>query len=141
MGRRRTASSREGLTHRGEFLFCFVLVLVRSCVAGFGRFFVFRPRVYFVCVSPRLCLFFVCCLFLSSNPSPGKQINSFDAVIHTQESTHQVPKSASQAVLTKTQLALYASRRTTSRRFALGVSNVCLIGENPTCSVPTLWVC
>ena len=24
----------------------------------------------------------------------------------------------------------------TSRRFALGASNVCLVGENPTCSVP-----
>ena len=24
----------------------------------------------------------------------------------------------------------------TSRRFALGARNVCLVGENPTCSVP-----
>ena len=26
-----------------------------------------------------------------------------------------------------------------SRRFALGARNVCLVGENPTCSVPALW--
>ena len=30
----------------------------------------------------------------------------------------------------------------TSRRFALGASNVCLVGEKPTCSVPALlWGC
>ena len=29
----------------------------------------------------------------------------------------------------------------TSRRFALGASTVCLIGENPTCSVPALQGC
>ena len=29
----------------------------------------------------------------------------------------------------------------TSRRFVLGASNVCLVGENPTCSVPALWGC
>ena len=26
------------------------------------------------------------------------------------------------------------------RRLALGARNVCLVGENPTCSVPALWV-
>ena len=29
----------------------------------------------------------------------------------------------------------------TSRRFALGASNVCLVGENPTCSFPALQGC
>ena len=47
-------------------------------------------------------------------------------------------KSASQAVLSRMQLTLHATRPNTSRRFALGASNVCLIGENQTCSVPTL---
>ena len=43
----------------------------------------------------------------------GKQINLFDAVIHMQESPPHT-------------------------RSVLGASNVCLVGENPTCSVPAL---
>ena len=34
------------------------------------------------------------------------------------------------------QLTLHATRPTTSRRFALGASNACLVGKNPMCSVP-----
>ena len=47
-------------------------------------------------------------------------------------------KCASHAVLSRTQLTLHAARRYTSRRFALGASDDCLVGENPTCSVPAL---
>ena len=36
------------------------------------------------------------------------------------------------------QLNLHATRRNTPRRFALGARDVCLVGENPTCSVLTL---
>ena len=36
------------------------------------------------------------------------------------------------------QLTLRATRNTSRRRFALGKSNACLVGENPTCSVPSL---
>ena len=64
--------------------------------------------------------------------------------IHAQQSTHKVPKSASQAVLSRMQLTFHATRRTppnTSRRFVLGASNVCLVGENPTCSVPASLGC
>ena len=34
------------------------------------------------------------------------------------------------------QFTLQCESPNTSRRFALGASNVCLVGENPTCSVP-----
>ena len=47
-------------------------------------------------------------------------------------------KSASHAVLSRMQLTLHATRQTTSQRFALGASNVCLVGENPTCAVPAV---
>ena len=40
-----------------------------------------------------------------------------------------------------TALTLHATRPNTSRRFALGASNVCLVGKSPTCSVPALWGC
>ena len=43
-----------------------------------------------------------------------------------QESTHKVPKSASQAVLSRMQLTL-VRLPDTSRRFALGASNACLV--------------
>ena len=48
-------------------------------------------------------------------------------------------KNVSQAVLCTTQLTLHIyDSSNTSRRFALGASNVCLVGENPTCSVLAL---
>ena len=40
-------------------------------------------------------------------------------------------KSASQAVLSRMQLTLHATRRTPSRRFALDASSVCLVGVKP----------
>ena len=47
-------------------------------------------------------------------------------------------KSAPQAVLSRMQLTFHATRRKPHGRFALGASNVLLVGENPTCSVPAL---
>ena len=47
-------------------------------------------------------------------------------------------QSASKAVLSRMQLTLHASRPNISRRFALGASNVGLVGEKPVCSVPAL---
>ena len=49
--------------------------------------------------------------------------------------THnRVLKSASQVALSWMQLAFHATRP----KIALGGSNVCVVGENPTCSVPVL---
>ena len=78
----------------------------------------------------------ICCY--SEHP-----LNSFDAFIQTgmQESTHKAPKSAPPALLgiDRMQLTLRATRRiNTPRRFALGSGSVCLVAENPTCSVPAL---
>ena len=44
-------------------------------------------------------------------------------------------------VLSRIQLTAHPScdSPNTSRRFALGASDVCLVGENPTCSVPAFW--
>ena len=64
--------------------------------------------------------------------TPERKVNSLDAVIHTQESPRL------KAVLSRMQLTLRATRPNTSRRFALGASSVCLVGENPTFSVPAL---
>ena len=77
-----------------------------------------------------------------------------------QDCTHKMGKSASQAVLSRMQLTLHATLNTsgksasqavlrrmqltlhatlnTSHRLALGSRDVCLVGENPTCSVPSL---
>ena len=68
-----------------------------------------------------------------------KQISAFEAAIHMQESTHKVPKSASQAILSRMQPS--CDLPITSRRFALGARDVCLVGENLTCSVLVLWGC
>ena len=57
------------------------------------------------------------------------------AVIHKEESRHKVPKSVLRAELGRMQCTLHAIRRPPH---ALGASNVCLVGENPTCSVPAL---
>ena len=46
---------------------------------------------------------------MSMYPPPLYKL--FDAVIHTQESTHKVPTSASQAVLSRIQVTLHATRR------------------------------
>ena len=78
-------------------------------------------------------------------PSPSLEVvtpektNKFDDVMHMQESARKVRKPTSQAVLSRMQLALHATRRTPfARRCALGTRDVCLIDENPTCSVPEL---
>ena len=42
----------------------------------------------------------------------GKQIKSFGDVIHKQESTHKVPKSAPQTVPSRMPLTLHATRQT-----------------------------
>ena len=47
-------------------------------------------------------------------------------------------KSVLRAVLGRMRLNLHAN---TSRRFALGAGNVCLVGENLTCSVSALQEC
>ena len=49
---------------------------------------------------------------VSGSGRAGKQVKSFDAVIHMQESAHKVPQSASQAALSRMQLTLHATRRT-----------------------------
>ena len=49
---------------------------------------------------------------VSGSGHTGKQRKSFDAVIHMKENTHKVPKSASQAVLSRMLLTLHATRRT-----------------------------
>ena len=58
------------------------------------------------------------------------------AVIHKQESRRKVPKSVLRADLGRMQCTHHATRRTTHGASQLGASNVCLIDENPTCSVP-----
>ena len=59
------------------------------------------------------------------------------AVIHKQESRQKVPKSVLRAVVGRMQPTLRATRRTPhGSSCLLGASNVCLVGKNPTCSVP-----
>ena len=57
-----------------------------------------------------------------------------------QESTHKVPKSVSKEVFLQ-EAAPPTFPPNTSRRFALGASNVCLIGEKPRYSVPEVQGC
>ena len=59
-----------------------------------------------------------------------KQISQFEAVTHC--------KSASWAILSGMQLTPSCDSPNTSRCFALDPRDVCLVAENPTCSVPTL---
>ena len=63
---------------------------------------------------------------VSGSGHAGKQINSFDVVTHMHE------------VRLHKRLLVRCSSPNTSRRFALGTRDVCLVGENPTCSVPAL---
>ena len=46
------------------------------------------------------------------------------------------PKSVLRAVLGRMQFTLHATHRTPHGASRLAASNVCLVGENPTCSVP-----
>ena len=77
--------------------------------------------------------------FVYGSSHTRKQIKPFEAVKHMQESTHKVRKVASQVVLSRVQLT-HPSRDSpnTSPRFALDARDVCLVGENSTCSVPAL---
>ena len=67
---------------------------------------------------------------VSGRGHTGKQINSFDAAIHMQESPRQ-------AVLSRMQLTLHATRRTPRGALRL-VLPMSARSENPTCSVPAL---
>ena len=45
-------------------------------------------------------------------------------------------KKKKKKVLSRMQLTSLCDSHSTSRRFALGTSNVCLVGENRACSLP-----
>ena len=65
--------------------------------------------------------------------TPKNKINPFDAVIHMQEN----PPHKRFLVGCSSSLFMRLSPNT-SRRFKFGASNACLVGENPTRSVPAL---
>ena len=68
--------------------------------------------------------------------TPESKSISLDAVIHMQESP---PHKRLFLVPGRMQLSPFMRLASTSRRFALGgASDVYLVGENPTCSVPAL---
>ena len=64
--------------------------------------------------------------------TPQKQIHSSDAVIHTQESPPQ------ERFLVGCSSPFMRLAQHTSWRVALGATNICLVGANPTSSVPAL---
>ena len=66
-------------------------------------------RVYIVRHSRGSCIIYPTAI--SGSAHTGKQAKQVNAVVHMQESTHNVPKSASQAVLSRMQLTLHATRR------------------------------
>ena len=68
------------------------------------------------------------CKMSSTSPRPP---GPFDAVIYMPYAR----KTALKAAVSMMQLTLRATRQTTHSAIALGEANVCLIGENPTCSV------
>ena len=72
---------------------------------------------------------------VSGSGDTGKQINSFDAIIHTQESP---PHKRFWAGCSSPFMRL-AEHLTAL--LALGASDVCLVGENPTYSAPALQGC
>ena len=69
----------------------------------------------------------------------GKYMKSFDACHPYANNTHEMPKSAPQAVLSIMQLALRATREKRHGASALVASNVCLVGEDRTFSVPAFF--
>ena len=71
-------------------------------------------------------------MYCSTSPNQRQQINSFDSVIHMQESP--APKRSFVGCSSRPS----CDSPNTSRRLALGASDVCLVSENPTCSVPAL---
>ena len=64
--------------------------------------------------------------------TPAKNINSSEAFIHMQETPPH------ERFLVGCSSPFMRLAPNISRRFALGASNVCLVGENPTCSVSAL---
>ena len=76
----------------------------------------------------------------SGSSHTGKRVYYFGAVAHMQESTNKVPKSVSKEVFLQ-EAAPPTFPPNTSRRFALGASNVCLVGEKPRYSVPEVQGC
>ena len=73
--------------------------------------------------------------------APGnKSVNSTLASI-CKKDRNTMPTSAPQAVLGGDAAHPSCDSRNTSHRFAHGAKNVCLVRENPTCSVPTLKGC
>ena len=70
----------------------------------------------------------------SGSGHTGKQINSFHAVIHMQESAPHKRFS----VVCSSPFMPSCDSPNTSRRFALGASDACLPDENPMCSVSAL---
>ena len=64
---------------------------------------------------------------------PHQKTNKFIRCCHS-----YARKSASKAVLSRMQLTLRATRSTPHGASRLRASDVCLVGENPTCSVPAL---
>ena len=69
---------------------------------------------------------------VSGSGHNGKHIKLFDAAIHTQESPPH------KRFLVGCSLPSMRLAENLANRFALGASDVCLVGENPTCSVPAL---
>ena len=65
-------------------------------------------------------------------PSPRPHLSNISTL------SSNARKSASQAVCSRMHFALCATRPNTSRGFVLAASNACVVGESPTCSVPTL---
>ena len=78
-------------------------------------------------------------MVVSESGHTGKQTNLLHAVTHVYGSPPYARKPASQAVPSRVQLTLRAilpTRHGASRLVCTG--NVCLVGENSTCSVPEL---
>ena len=80
--------------------------------------------------------------------APSSQCGDARVYGHTTTAMHEYrvhpppPRNAAlQVGLSRMQLTLRATPLDTSRRVALGASNVCLAGESPTCSVPAMWGC
>ena len=78
------------------------------------------------------------CDNVSGSGQNGKQMTSSDAVIRAQESTHKVPKSTSQAVISRMQLTLHATLPTHHVASRLAQAMSVWSDIHPVCSVPAL---
>ena len=77
-----------------------------------------------------------CCFWSGHSENKVTLGRCVGAVIHKHENRHKVPKSVLRAVFGRSGSHPSCDSSNTSRRLALVASNVCLLGENPTCSVP-----